>query len=363
MLGELYRASGRFLDGLDAFQRAIEAEATSKLLYLRYVDLIFIITLNGLTFDEFVLIEPDDYAGEPDGTLMAYEVVQALEAAFQLDPTDTELLRRQLRQYIALQDTDAVWRGFERFLKLEPEWSQLRSVIDDMELLEDLEPSVVMLDRAIRAQPQRANLMIALAIVYLYEGEEALATETLERAEKLTDDEDLLAEIDRIFLRAQDPEFETRLGDIQALVSAGSKLSHRDLEFLEDAIEQAPEIGEFYLVLGKAYRDLDDPDAALETLLDGHEQVPDDPDILAALGEVLWESDQKSLAFDYLNQGISKHPNHIALLARTGQYLFESGQDEEARLFLARAEAINPRDPFLQEVRRVIARHMAERGK
>ena len=363
MLGELYRMSGRLLDALDVFQRASEAESTSKLLYLRYIDLISVIHLNGLTFDEFVLIEPDDYTGEPDEKLMAYEVAQAMETAFQFDPTDTEILRRQLRQYILLDDFDALWPGFERFLKLEPEGSQIRSLIDDMDRLENLEPLIDMLDSAIEAQPQRADLLVALAGLYIYEGDEVLAIETLEHAEELTDDEELLAEIDRIFLHAKDPEFETHLGDIQALVNAGSKLSHRDLEFLEEAIEQAPNIGEFYLILGKAYQDLDDPDAALETLLDGHEHAPDDPDILAAMGEVLWESDQKSLAFDYLNQGISKHPNHIALLARTGQYLFESGQDEEARLFLARAEMINPRDLFLHEVRQVIARHMAERGK
>jgi tetratricopeptide (TPR) repeat protein len=104
----------------------------------------------------------------------------------------------------------------------------------------------------------------------------------------------------------------------------------------------------------------DDTDAALETLLDGQKQLPTNPDILFTLGRALWVVGEEDLAFDYLNKGLEANPGHVPLLVLTGRYLFDTGQEEEAKEFLSRGEAIDPRNPLLNETRVYIARQVTD---
>lgn len=358
VLGELYRQGGRLLDAVDAFQRGLEAEATSKLFYVRYVDLLFALATNDLTLDAFVLIDPDDY---PANELVAQEAIAGYEAALEIDPEDMELLRRQILQVIAVRDEEYLWDQLETLVDLDTTGEAVRSVVDTLYIIDDLQPAIDILESAIKKHPKRADLLINLAVVLITDEQEDAAIDMLEKAEDLTDDDIALNDIDRLYLIADDPEFEARIGEITALVNAGSRISSSDLDYLEEIIEEAPGLTEIHVLLGKAYLAMSQGQAALETLLDGHEQSPEDPELIVVLAQILWESNQKELAFDYLNKGVATNPNYVALLTLTGQYLFEADQPDNARAYLARAEAISPKHPSLIRTRKLISEMLSKR--
>lgn len=352
ILGELYREGGRLLDAVDAFQRGIEEEIADKLFYMRYVDLLYALTTNEFVLEEFVLIEPDDY---PTNQLIAQEAIAGYDEALRLDPKDTRLLQRQILQLIALRNDEQIWDQLETLIELDETGDVVRSIADAVYILDDISPMIEILERATKKHPNRVDLYINLAVVFITDEREDDALDMLEKAEDLTDDPIILNDIDRLYLIADDPEFEARIGEITALVGSGARISSGDLDYLEDILEEAPGLTEIYVLLGKAYLALGQGDAALETLLDGHEQAPDDPELIVVLAQILWGSDQKELAFDYLNKGIQATPNYVPILSLTGQYLFEAGQEENARTYLARAEAISPKHRALEQARRNIS--------
>jgi tetratricopeptide (TPR) repeat protein len=203
-------------------------------------------------------------------------------------------------------------------------------------------------------------LFVALASLYVTNEQPDEALEALERAEPLTQAPELISEIERLRLLAEEPDFEARIGAIVDVLNTGTRLPETDLEFLEDIVERAPSYADAYLHLAKGYERIDEPAAMLETLLDGQKNVPDDPEISYLLVRTLWDQDQRELALEYLNKALSANPYHVPLLALAGRYLFEEGDEDEARDFLSRAEAISPNHPVLNEVRRFIARELDE---
>jgi tetratricopeptide (TPR) repeat protein len=217
--------------------------------------------------------------------------------------------------------------------------------------LDDITPTFKILKDATAAQPERYDILLNLAVAYLADEDGDAAITYLQQARKLTDDESVHADIDRLMLSAEDPDFEMRLGEITDVVSAGNALTTEDVELLEEAVEKTPSFAEGYVLLGRAYVAWDEPATAIETLLDGHKQLPNDPDIIVVLAQTLWDSGERASAFGYLNKGLERNPTHVPLLAIIGRYLFEDGQEDAARAYLARAELIAPNHPVLSEVR------------
>ena len=120
-----------------------------------------------------------------------------------------------------------------------------------------------------------------------------------------------------------------------------------------------PGLGGLHALLGRAYLGWGEDATALEILLDGYRRYPADAELAALLGEQLWQAGEAELAFEYLGKGLGENPNDVPLLALTGRFLFEDGQDEAARGCLARAEALAPRHPALQQARVHIAATLA----
>jgi tetratricopeptide (TPR) repeat protein len=199
------------------------------------------------------------------------------------------------------------------------------------------------------------DVTINLAAVLLAgdRGEEAesVLRAALTKAEKESDQ----ATIERMLLTAQDPDFEQRFGDLSGLIEAEGRPSDEDMEFLEDVLEQAPSFAQAYILLAKAYQYWNENETALEVLLDGQKHHPDNPDLLDGLAEALWQAGEGEVAFKYINKGLQSHPNHIPLLVRAGRYLFDNDQLADARVYLARAEALDPNDPVLGKARVYIA--------
>jgi tetratricopeptide (TPR) repeat protein len=352
---ELYRRGGQITDALDVMQAAIEDQLSDAALFRRYADLLIALEYNGLKVDEVVLTKS---TGRSEDVLLR-EAVEAYEQALSLEPDDAAALSRQLIQMLEAGGYgERLWRGFDRLVGLDTSGEHTRAAIDAFYNLEDVSPAINILKRYISQSPDRVDLYLNLAAVYALDDDGPSAIKLLDQARKITTDETILVEIERLRLVAEDPEFEMALGEIIDIINAGNTIESDDAEFLESILERVPGYVEIYTLLARAYIGWGESTSAIETLLDGHKYAPNDPDILALLSEMMWDSGEADLAFNYLNKGISKNPYHVPLLALAGQYLFEDGQEDAARAYLLKAESISPNDPVLVRVRRHIARSL-----
>lgn len=374
-LGELYRQGNDVVGMVDAYQRAIEREVDTVEIDMHYADLLLFMdaasvnitegavrqTASGREYVEgFVFIEAGESQSQPghdeDGnSYLVLEAVQALQSALKIDPDHVEGMGQLALHQIDLRDP-AMWDTFETLVEKDDKGELTRMVVDAFYNLEDCEPGIVILEAAVEAQPKRADLRINLAVGLLQIEDSEGAHQSLDVAARLVDDDLIRADIERLRLTAEAPDFEAHFGEITDLVNAGSNLSAEDVEFLEDLLDRAPLLAEVYTFLASAYLHWDERDDALNVLLDGQKLIPHNPEITMALAKMLWEADENDLAFEYLNKGLEHNPQHAGLLATTGRYLFEDGQDAAAKEFLLRAEAINPRHSALIEARELIAR-------
>jgi tetratricopeptide (TPR) repeat protein len=232
--------------------------------------------------------------------------------------------------------------------------------VDAFTALDDIEPGLEIIEDALEQSPQRVDLRVALAAAYLACDEVEYALSELEQAAEQTDDLQLLGDIERLILGANNPEFETWLGEIGDKIAAGNAPNHDDLDFLESAKESAPNFVDPYLMLGRGYLLREEATDALETLLDAQKRFPSDPDVLEALASVLWENEEYETALGYLDRGLAAHPQHVPLLTRMGQSMFDTGDVDAARAYLQRAEALSPRHPSFIRARKYIAEQMQD---
>jgi tetratricopeptide (TPR) repeat protein len=352
-LVDLYWRDSRMQDALDELQDAIDDQVTDRNLLLRYGELLMVLRRGMMTPQRFLYIDPPDRL--PVRGLE--EAVGAYQAVLEKEPDDYFALQRKVALQVELNHPD-LWKDFERLVDVDDTGDRVRVVVDEMDLLDDVNPAVRILKDAVAKHADRTDLKINLAAACLAAEQEETALEMLEAAEEMTEDPEAIADIERLFLIANDPEFEIKLGEITEAIDSGNAVAVKDVDFLEAALEDAPSFVEGYLLLSRAYRSRSDNAAVLETLLDGQKVAPDNPEITRMLATELWDAGEQQLAFDYLNKGLVKNPDSVALLALTGRYLFEDGQGDSARTYLARAESINPRSRTLLEVKQYIARSM-----
>lgn len=352
-LATLYRNSRRHADAIDTFQRAIEEDAVNSDLYVSYANLLLVLSYEHYVLEDFILIDPDEY----DSDWILWEAVEAYEEALQLEPDRTNILYTQLLYMMSLDEGRFI-DGFKVLLEQDNTGDLIRHTVDNLHPIEGIDSVIALLTSAIDAKPERKDLPVALAAAYLIDERQSEAAILLQQARETANDPDEIMDIERLMLTANDPEFETRMGEIEGILSAGNPISTEDVEFLEAAIETAPSFADGYILLGKAYLNWGEDAAALDILLDGQKLIQNDPDILELLGKVLWDTGEKELAFKYLNQGLREFTSHVPLLATTAQLLFDNGQVEDAKPYLVRAEQVNPRHPALNRVRKYIADNM-----
>lgn len=355
-LADLYRRSGRVSEAVDELQDAIEAGQGSSELLTYYGDLLQAMELGGMICEACVFVDPQQ---EPDDTQL-WEALAAWEAAHALAPEESELLQRMLVTLADLDSEDArFWPSLEQLIALEGSDEALRQVIDACYGLDSLEPALRMLQDAFAQEPNNVELGLNLAEVLLLEQDENALYALLGQLRQVATDEETQAEIARLQLMAEEPEFEMRLGEIESVLDAGNTLRSEDTEWLEEIIVRAPGLGGMHALLARAYIGWDEAATALETLLDGYRRFPSDAELAALLGQQLWQADETELAFEYLGKGLAQNPNDVPLLSMTGQYLFEDGQEAAARSCLARAEALAPRHPVLMQARARISALLA----
>lgn len=355
-LADLYRQGGRVQDALDMLQSAIESERTSGELLVYYGDLLQAMNMADLPCDSYVYLDPDE---DPDEAQLQ-EALYAWEAAAYVEPRDTQVLQRILVTRAELEQVDdQFWTHFGRLVALHEANEALRQVIDACYNLESLEPAQGILQQAYDKDPGNIELGLNLAEVLLVEQEEDSLLRLLGRLNALAGDEASQAELARLRLMLDEPDLEWRLGEIEGVLDAGNTIRSEDTEWLEGILEHSPGLGGLHALLGRAYLGWGEDATALEILLDGYRRYPADAELAALLGEQLWQAGEAELAFEYLGKGLGENPNDVPLLALTGRFLFEDGQDEAARGCLARAEALAPRHPALQQARVHIAATLA----
>ena len=355
-LADLYRQGGRVQDAIDLLQAAIENERASDELLVYYGDLLQAMNVSGLPCDGYVYLELDE---EPEEAELL-EALYAWEEAASLNPQNAQVLQRILitRAEMEIVD-DEFWTLFGRLVALDEASETLRLVIDACYNLESLEPAQAILRRACGEDPGNIELGLNLAEVLLVEQEEDALLGLLGRLNALAGDEASQAELARLRLMLEEPDLEWRLGEIEGVLDAGNTIRSEDTEWLEGILEHSPGLGGLHALLGRAYLGWGEDATALEILLDGYRRYPADAELAALLGEQLWQAGEAELAFEYLGKGLGENPNDVPLLALTGRFLFEDGQDEAARGCLARAEALAPRHPALQQARVHIAATLA----
>jgi tetratricopeptide (TPR) repeat protein len=358
-LAELYASGGHLAESIESFQTAIEKEAVNSHLFRAYGNVLLAADQQGLELDSFAFVEPD----EIDEDAFIWEAIEAYQKAIDQDPNDIRALYSQLLQLIFVDDEEEyerLWSHFGKLVSLDSSGEYIRDVIESFYEIEDISPGIDTVQALLDKQPERIDLYINLASLHLAHEDSLAARPLLEKAKKLTTDVEVHADIERLILTADDPNFEQRFAEMLGILDAGNALSADDVEYLEEIVEQAPHVVQGQLALARSYFLWDDTDEALEVLLDTQERIPDQADILDWLARIFWESDERELAFQYLNRGIQNYPFNVQLLSRFGQYLFDNGQLQHARAYLSRAEEISPRHPNLQTVRAYIARKMAE---
>lgn len=346
----------RYLDALDTYQTAIDEDVVSMDIYRGYAALLSLIR-NRTYIETFVFINPNDY----DDYHLQHELIQVHQIILDAHPEDVKILSKHLSYLLEFDDDNQrIWDGFKKLIALDKTGQYVREFIDNTQFLSDIQPAITLLRDACRQDPTRVDFHINLAAAYLADEDEENALNALEKAQKLTDDPVVLADIDRLGLVASDPEFELSINEMMDIVNSGNELSSDDIDYLEGIIARVPTFAEGYILTAKTYIAWDEYDSALDVLMDGHKHLPDDPEIARLLGEVLAHSEEYDLALEYLKKGLAKNQNYVPLLATMGLHLFEDGRDDEAKSYLSRAEQLSPHDLVFKAVKAKVARLIME---
>ncbi|MGJ3237906.1 MAG: tetratricopeptide repeat protein [Anaerolineae bacterium] len=353
---EILAEGGLILESIDRFQTAIEQEAVNNDLFRAYGNVLLVADRTGQNVESFILI---DLAEHHAGDYIIQESIVAYAEAIKLDSGDIRAYYARILQLAEHSDMqESLWDDFIKLIELDHDGHYTSDAIESLYNVSDIQPGVEALKALIEQNPERLDLYVNLAALYVIGYQNDLALPLLEDAKAMTDDVLKLAEIERLELTADNPDFEYRFAEIVSILDAGNVPKADDVEFLEEVVERAPHVIAAHIALGQSYYYWRETDEALEVLLDAQETFPNDPFILDWIGRILWESDERETAFQYLNMGIQAHPFNVQLIARAGQYLFDNDQFDEARQFLARAEEIAPRHPMLKSVQAYIARQI-----
>ncbi len=369
-LGELYEKSGENLSAIDVYQRAIEANAGTTEIYLRYASLIDSLVEHQIelrTGSSRVsrigrpFIERYVFTDSSADALSLRESCAAYRHVIELDPSNVDALAHLVVGLLSLHDPEA-WPFCIQLIDRDKEGAVTASIIE--QLVDDDMPRMVnILQTASTKHPQELSLRLNLVRMYLALGQMENAKRELNTVSINDVPSQFLATFTRLHLSVDDPDFEARLGEIKDVLNAKSQVTTEDSEFLEAAIEKEPLFSEGYRLLAQSYLSWNEPDDALEVLLDGHKTAPFDPELVALLAKVLWDADEPDLAFAYLNQGLNNNSHNTTLLSLMGRFLFDNGEDESAKEYLRRAEAVDPLNSELSATRLYVANMLIKNKK
>lgn len=351
---EIYLDAGHFDEALDTAQVALEGESGHPALYWRYVELLMAAETNDWEVEALLLIEPEAYADEEH---IGREIVSALKLQLAGAPGNLAALQLALTYMIDFDDEE-LWEWFEQLVRQDRAGAYLGDALDRLLDLEDYDPAYAILERQVDNNP----------FAYVYLSQLALADDNLELARATIAqcrnafarlDDDLELELQRLELAANLPGFEEAFAEVKLMLGENRSISEETVELLESAVEAAPKLIDLHVVLSRCYLSWKDSESAYEVLNDAKEAAGSHPQIDQGLAQILWSTGKQEEAIAKLNAGLEEYPNSVALLALMANYLLSNNQLEDARDYIARAEAIAPSHRALWQLRRAVAEKMA----
>lgn len=342
----------RLEDSIRNYRHAFENGNQDAKLLKNYADTLVLAEYYQLPLTEFPLVNSNNanIAGEIVGT---YQKV--LETT--TDGAEKSIIRIKLVEKLIELGDSTFTHEFEKLITTNNDvsvWDILDSLQDSDLLADAIEVAKNGVEKTNQAL---AKLYLAQLYIYNEQGDEA--EQLLQEVQAGAERETYASEIERLALQIDYPDYEYQMMQISEVVGAGNKPSTDDVDFLEELLENAPNNGDAYMLLANCYKQWGDNEASLEVLMDAHNQLPEDARIIYQISATLWAEDQHDLAVEYLTKGLKTQPTNVQLLSKMAQYLFESNHFDEAKTFLARAEAINSRDEYLVATRVHIGKELS----
>lgn len=355
-LTEILLDAGKFAEAVDVVQSALEAGIQHPALHLQYAQLLMTAEAQSWPIDDVLLIDPDEVAEDAH---ISQEIANALKLHHAQNPRNLGALQLALGYMIDAED-DELWIYFDRLVESDLHGDFLGEACDRLLDLGDFSPAEAILQRH-----ASANVYAGLCLAQLaYEaGDHDRAAGWIDQCrEHIPEDDPLELELQRIELQLSLPGFEESLGEIRLTLSAGKAVAERDIELLESACEIAPLLVDLHLALSRCYLSWQDRETALEVLNEAEAAVGGDPQLALALAQLNWAGGQRDAAIDKLNASLEAFPYDVPLLAQMAMMLIVSDQMDDARGYIALAEAISPSHAAISQVRRLVAQKLAQQA-
>jgi tetratricopeptide (TPR) repeat protein len=356
LLCDLYASTRQSVRALDTFQEAIENGVEHIYLFLQYANLLTTMSYEGHRIETFVLIDPDKIPSER----LLYEAIAAYDEVLKLHPDHAYALYQKAMLNNDLDEAQN-WDDFKRLVAADKDGERLRELCNNFYELDDFNTPISILNAALEQQPARYDLALCKIVLLLRNDETAAAETEINRLKPQDLSVEARRDLERLALSVDDGDFETYFAEQSEIVNAGNEIDEDAVEYFEDCLQRAPNVPELYTLIARAYLNWEEDETALDLLNDGQKRIPYHPQIVLLLAETLWKAEEFDTALQYLKTGVDKNPRDVALLAKLAQYLVEDTEDEEARVYLVRAEAIARDHPDLLKARTAIAREIRAR--
>ncbi|MCY4464372.1 MAG: hypothetical protein OXE46_02420 [Chloroflexi bacterium] len=355
-LAEIHLDAGKFAEAVDVLQSALESGIQHPALHLQYAQLLMTAEAQSWPIDDVLLIDPDEVAEDAH---ISQEIANALKLHHAQNPRNLGALQLALSYMIDAED-DELWIYFERMVESDLDGDFLGEACDRLLDLDDFSPAHDILQRHASAN---ANAIVCLAALAFEAGDYDRAAGWIDQCrEHIHDGDPLELELQRIELQMTLPGFEESLGEIRLTLSAGKAVAERDIELLESACEIAPLLVDLRLALSRCYLSWKDQETALEVLNEAKAAVGGDPQLALALAQLNWAGGQRDAAIDKLNAGLEAYPNDVPMLTQMAMVLIVSNQMDDARQYIALAEAISPSHAAISQVQRLVAQKLAQQA-
>ncbi len=352
---QIHLASGDIAAALDSNQLALESGLSQPALHWQYAQLLMAAEANDWPVEEVLLIDPDAYAEEEHIPL---EIAAALKLHLAGQPENLSALQLALSYMIDVAD-DELWLYFEQLVQRDRAGELLSETIDRLIDLEDHAPAYEILERYLDDNPFAYAHLAQLALAD-DDSQFAIAMIAACRSKFAQLDEELELELQRLELYAKLPAFEATFAEIKVLLNAKRLVAESAVDLLEEALEIAPQMVDIYVILARCYLSWKDSESAIEVLEEAEKQAGEEPQLALALAQIFWAGNQQAEAIEKLNAGLRAAPGHVPLLVQMANYLLANDQLDDARAYIARAEAIAPSHRALWQTRRLIAQKMAQ---
>jgi tetratricopeptide (TPR) repeat protein len=369
-LGDIYWKSSEDLSAIDVYQRGIEANAATSEVYLRYAVLMDSLVEHQIELKEGTsrvsaagrpFVERYVLTSSTTGALSLHESCAAYRHAIELDASNIDALACLVIGLLSLDDPGA-WSFCVQVVDKDKEGTVIASIIEQLPA-SDMIHMIDILQSASAKNPQALSLHLNLARAYSAIGQNEKANHELSAISIKDIPSQVQSSVARLRLSTDDPDFDSRLGEIQDILNTKSRVTTEDVEFLEAVIEKEPLFSEGYRLLAQSYLSWSESDDALEVLLDGQKTAPFDTELIALLAKVLWNANEPDLAFAYLDQGLDHDSQNATLLSLMGRFLFDNGEDEDAKDYLRQAETVDPLNSELSATRFYIANTLIKNKK